>query len=75
MPSTVTTWLRGCHSSTTATGRSTLYIQARSPGADREANWLPAPASGPFSLTVRDYWPKEAMLGGAYKVPPVRKAQ
>ena len=26
-------------------------------GADKQPNWLPAPAGGPFSLTVRIYWP------------------
>jgi hypothetical protein len=56
-------------------GSLDMYIQASSPGADKEANWLPAPASGPFSLTVRDYWPKEAVLAGTYKVPPVKKVQ
>jgi hypothetical protein len=56
-------------------GSLELYIQAASPGADKEANWLPAPASGPFNLTVRDYWPKETVLDGVYKLPPVRKVR
>ncbi len=56
-----------------ADGSLDLHIQASSPGADNEANWLPAPASGPFNLTVRDYWPTEAVLGGTYKLPPLRK--
>jgi hypothetical protein len=56
-------------------GSLDIYIQSASPGADKESNWLPAPASGPFSLTVRDFWPKAAMLDGTYKVPPVRKVQ
>ncbi|MGO9006298.1 MAG: DUF1254 domain-containing protein [Beijerinckiaceae bacterium] len=41
-----------------ADGSLTLYIQNKSPGADREANWLPAPA-GPIYLVMRLYWPKE----------------
>ena len=57
-----------------ADGSIDLYIQANSPGADKETNWLPAPASGTFNLTVRDYWPTEAELDGTYKLPPVRKA-
>src|ERR1700704_337662 len=35
----------------------TLYIQKDSPGADKEANWLPAP-NGPIYLVMRLYWPK-----------------
>ncbi len=58
-----------------ADGSLDMYIQANSPGADREANWLPAPASGSFSLTVRDYWPKQTMIDGTYKLPPVKKVQ
>jgi hypothetical protein len=59
---------------TNADGSLDLYIQSSSPGVDKEANWLPAPASGPFNLTLRDYWPRESMLDGTYKVPPIKKA-
>jgi hypothetical protein len=38
-------------------GSLTLYIQNKSPGADKESNWLPAP-SGPIYLVMRLYWPK-----------------
>ena len=55
-------------------GSLDIVIQSASPGADKEANWLPAPASGPFNLVIRVFWPKEAMLDGSYKVPPVRKS-
>jgi hypothetical protein len=41
-----------------ADGSLTLYIQNKSPGADREANWLPALAD-PVYLVMRLYWPKE----------------
>jgi hypothetical protein len=54
-------------------GSLDIYIQSASPGADKEANWLPAPASGAFNLTIRGFWPKDAMLDGSYTVPPVRK--
>jgi hypothetical protein len=58
-----------------ADGSLDLYIQASSPGADKEVNWLPAPASGPFNLTVRIYWPTPGVLDGSYKLPPVKKVQ
>jgi hypothetical protein len=39
-------------------GSLTIYIQNRSPGADKEANWPPAP-DGTIYLMMRLYWPKE----------------
>jgi hypothetical protein len=42
---------------TNADGSLTLYIQNKSPGGDKEANWLPAP-NGPIYLVMRLYWPK-----------------
>ncbi|PNG25165.1 DUF1254 domain-containing protein [Methylocella silvestris] len=44
---------------TNANGSLTLYIQKDSPGADKEANWLPAP-DGKIYLVMRLYWPKPA---------------
>lgn len=40
-----------------ADGSLTLYIQNKSPGADKESNWLPAP-NGPIYTAMRLYWPK-----------------
>lgn len=40
-----------------ADGSLTLYIQKDSPGADKEANWLPAP-NDKIYLVMRLYWPK-----------------
>jgi hypothetical protein len=37
-----------------ADGSLTLYIQNKSPGADKESNWLPAP-NGPIYLVMRLY--------------------
>jgi hypothetical protein len=42
---------------TNADGSLTLYIQNKSPGVDKESNWLPAP-NGPIYLVMRLYWPK-----------------
>jgi hypothetical protein len=54
-------------------GSLDLYFQASSPGRDKEANWLPAPPSGAFSVTMRVYWPKPEVTGGAWKPPAIRK--
>jgi hypothetical protein len=50
-------------------GSLTIYIQSESPGADKEANWLPAPKSGPFKLAMRLYVPMEKVTNGSW-VPP-----
>jgi hypothetical protein len=55
-----------------ADGSLTLYAGNKSPGADKEANWLPAP-SGPFSLYIRAYWGKDDILDGSWKPPVIRK--
>ena len=56
-------------------GSLDVYIQAKSPGADKESNWLPSPPSDPFNLTVRVYQPKPGLLDGSYKLPPVTRVQ
>ena len=55
-----------------ADGSLDLYFQNVSPGADKEANWLPAP-KGPFNLTMRIYAPKSDALTGKWNPPPVAK--
>ena len=37
-------------------GSFTMYLQADTPGPDKEANWLPTP-KGPFYLLLRVYGP------------------
>lgn len=56
-----------------ADGSVDLYIQHESPGADKESNWLPAPA-GKFVLMLRLYWPnpkKPSILDGSWTIPAV----
>jgi hypothetical protein len=53
-------------------GSLDLYIQQYPPGADREPNWLPTP-DGKFILMLRFYWPKESLLNGSWKIPPVKR--
>jgi hypothetical protein len=53
-----------------ADGGLTLYVQHESPGAEKESNWLPAPA-GAFLSVMRLYWPKSEALDGKWKAPPL----
>ena len=53
-------------------GSIDLYIQKKSPGAGKEANWLPAP-DGEFILMMRLYWPKDEAVNGAWVPPPARR--
>jgi hypothetical protein len=53
-----------------AEGSLTLYAGAKSPGTDKDANWLPAP-SGHFSLYIRAYWGREAILDGSWQPPKI----
>jgi hypothetical protein len=57
-----------------ADGGLTIYIQNESPGADKEANWLPAP-KGPFMLAMRYYLPKPELLSGEWKSPDVERVK
>lgn len=58
-----------------ADGSVDLYVQKDSPGAERESNWLPAPA-GKFILMMRLYWPDESrpsILNGTWTIPAVKR--
>ena len=57
-----------------ADGSLDLYFENESPGADKEANWLPAPKT-PFNLTLRMYAPKSEALTGKWNPPPVKREQ
>ncbi|NUU37825.1 DUF1254 domain-containing protein [Pseudomonas sp. C2B4] len=59
---------------TNADGSLTFYVQAESPGADKESNWLPAPKAADFSLFLRAYWPDEAITQGRWTPPAVDKS-
>ncbi|WP_348524441.1 DUF1214 domain-containing protein [Neomesorhizobium albiziae] len=44
-------------------GSFDIYIQATSPGADKEANWLPV-SKEPFTVLMRLYSPREGFSKG-----------
>jgi hypothetical protein len=54
-------------------GSLTLYAGAKSPGVDRESNWLPA--SCPFSLYIRAYWAGSPILDGQWRPQFVKRVQ
>jgi len=51
-------------------GSLTLYFGTKSPGKDKETNWVPAP-NGTFSLYIRAYWADRAILDGTWQPPNV----
>lgn len=56
-------------------GSLDIYVQSRSPGKDKELNWLPA-GEKDFNLTLRMYWPEEkapSILDGTWKPPAVKQ--
>jgi hypothetical protein len=58
-------------------GSLDLYLQNKSPGKDKESNWLPAP-KGRFILMLRLYWPREkdpSILDGSWKPPQVKRVE
>jgi hypothetical protein len=57
-----------------ADGSITIYFQAKSPGKDKESNWLPAP-QGPFWLVLRTYGPGKSILDKTWKMPPVKRLE
>jgi hypothetical protein len=57
-----------------ADGSLTISLQKDSPGAGKEANWLPAP-DGPFRPIARMYQPGREILDGSYVLPAIRRVE
>lgn len=53
-------------------GSLDIYIQNKSPGKNKESNWLPAPY-GSFNVTMRLYWPKKEILENKWIIPGIQK--
>jgi hypothetical protein len=56
-----------------ADGSLTIYVQADPPPEAQRANWLPAPKDADFSLYMRAYWPKAAIVDGSWTPPAVQR--
>jgi hypothetical protein len=54
-------------------GSLTIYVQADPAPDAQRSNWLPAPKGADFSLFIRAYWPKTAVIDGSWTPPPVEK--
>jgi hypothetical protein len=55
-------------------GSLTLYAGSKSPGKDKESNWLPAPENH-FCLYLRAYWAKESLMNGKWTPPAVQTVE
>jgi hypothetical protein len=55
-------------------GSLTIYVQADPPPEAQRNNWLPAPKDADFSLFMRAYWPKTAVIDGSWTPPGAQKS-
>jgi len=58
-----------------ADGSLDIHLQADAPGEAQQGNWLPIPASGPFSLTGRIYLPEPQVLDGRWHMPAIEPVE
>jgi hypothetical protein len=54
-----------------ADGGLEIFISRADPGGERTANWLPAPANGPFALILRAYLPRRDLITQNYTPPAI----
>lgn len=71
IPNPINRFALGSHDKLTfnADGSLDIYVENKSPGKERESNWLPAPL-GSFQPTMRLYSPKFEALDGRWSPPP-----
>jgi hypothetical protein len=56
-------------------GSVDIYIQRDAPDSAVMNNWLPAPASGGFQMTLRLYWPQQPVLDKSWVPAAVQLAK
>jgi hypothetical protein len=56
-----------------ADGSLDIWVSRTDPGGRRSANWLPAPAKGPFTMVLRAYLPKSQLISQSYTPPAIEK--
>jgi hypothetical protein len=56
-------------------GSLDIWISRTDPGSARRSNWLPAPQSAPFMLSLRAYLPRTELTSGAYRFPALRRGR
>jgi hypothetical protein len=54
-----------------ADGGLTVFIQASSPGGDKESNWLPTTKTGGFFLVMRTYIPDKDIIDQTWQIPGI----
>src|SRR5258708_2789659 len=52
-----------------------VYLQAKSPGPDKESNCCRFHRAGWLNVTLRVYDPKDEAKSTEYEIPPIRKMQ
>ena len=57
-----------------ADGGLTVYVGPTAPGGERDANWLPSPASGGFLVIMRTYMPGPDIVQQKWAPPPIQPA-
>ena len=55
-------------------GSIDFYVQAESPGAKKESNWLPVPKDN-FFIIMRLYWADQTIVDGLWPDPVLKRVQ
>jgi hypothetical protein len=56
-------------------GSLVIYLQPDDPGPAHRLNWLPTPPDQTYELSLRTYWPSNALLNGQWAPPPIVKVR